>query len=426
MRLLLAAVLLGAALPARVQTAPDSSGFAALDAEIRASVIPRDLYERQLQDAWDRAVVARQYGRADSIAVLAEAAIAETTGLPSDSISWPGLGDQLAVGLLRGDRAALDALSNDGAWREHPVVTSFPPFNLVSYDVALRRALLVRNRFVLRASTRNVLAQDSSAAVARLATNGADEEAVAVARLAIGKFLLQPTWSDGFHDAELTDAQLALNERADAFLARFPSSRFEQFVREAVRLRYRADGTLSLYLGLGTGWAGKDLGGATGYSVAGEIGLGLRSGWFHTDAGFHGTDLRVTETRTVGDESVVEGDRLTIGLLGVDVGLRVPIGGLDVLPYLSGGLLLQGTSGANANEPERSTYEPPNRLGGGYGVALEYLGDRSLRHGGTAVRARIGRLIPQFSDGFEDALDGPVTYASFGLTLSGVSRTRLY
>lgn len=396
MRLLVvAAALLAALAPLHAQTAPDSSGFATLDAEIRATPLPGDLYYRQLAEAWDRAVVARQYGRADSVAVLAEAAIAETTGLDRDSLVWPSPGDRLALRLLSGDVAAVESLADPGTWGALDP-TQVPDAFL--YESA--RQLVIRPLLgpTLRTSTANVLTQDSSAVVERLAARGADAEAVAAARLAIGKLLLQPVWLN--HGRVLSDAQIALNDRADAFLARYPGSRFGRFVREVIRLRYRVDGAVSLY-------------------------LGLRYGWLHADLGFHGTDLRVTESRSIGRRSLVEGDRLTFGLLGVDVGPRVPLGGLDVLPYVSGGLLIQGTMGPSTDEPERSTYEPPNRPGWGYGLALEYLGGRSQRYGGVAVRLRVSRLVPQFSGGFEDTLDGPITTVSLGATLTGILRTRI-
>ncbi len=402
---------------AAAQTTPDSSGFDALDADIRASVLPDDLYRSQLEDAWDRAVVARRFGRADSIAVLAERLIVDTTGLPPGQVVWPGLGDRLAISLLQGDVAAVERLTDADGWRGSEAGRPFP----LPMTHATRRRRPT-TWLSLRLSTANVLAQDSAQVAARLAASGADPLAVAVGRLTTRRLLVAPEWSASLRDPALTREQTALNRDADAFLARFPGSRFEPFVRTVIRVRYRVDGAVSFYLGIGSGWGAGTLGEATSYSVAGEMGVGVRYRWLHADAGFHGTDLQIAETRVAGGETVHAGDRLTLALVGVDVGPRLALGGLDVLPYVAGGLLIQGTTGPNTRTPEGSTYEPPERLGWGYGVSLEYLGGRARRFGGVAVRVRAGRLVPRLDDRL--GLNDPVTYVSAGLTLTGVVRRR--
>ena len=414
-------------LPLAAQTPEDTLGFGALDAEIRATPISGDAYFRQLDEAWDRAMVAGQFGRADSVAVLAETFLIDTQGLPRDSVIWPSIADRLALGLLAGDLWAVQWLANDGDWWSTPTATPYPLTDMVMVDGGLPRLILLPGpRFGLRFSTANTLIRDSTAVPERLEASGATAEDAAMARLVIGKLLLQPPWGGGYIDTRLTDAQQALNRRADAFLAAYPGSRFERYVREEIRLRYRAEGSVAFYIGVGSGWGSQRLAEATDFSIAGELGVGFRYKWLHADLAAHGSDLRVTETRVGSDgRDLVDGDVLSVSLAGVQVGPRVALGGLDVLPYVAGGLLLQNVSSPEANEDPRSSYSPPIRPGWGYGVALEYLGGRQRRYGGTAVRLRVARIRPRLGRGFEDVLAGPVTSVTLGFSLSGILRSRV-
>ena len=400
-----------------------SGGFDALDEEVRALGVPLDLYLTQLGEAWDRALVAQRYGRADSVAALAEQAILDTQGTSDEATIWPSAADRLALGLLAGDFWAVEWLREDGAWWETPTTAV-----LYSGDVwvvpALSRAYIPR-RFEVRRATANVLARDSAQVAGRLAGAGATPEMVAVARLAIGKVLAPPNWNVGGRDPELTPAQEALNDRVDAFLARFPGSAYERFVREEIRLRYRARGAISLFLGLGGGGATGNLDAITGPSIAGDIGIGVRYGFGHAEFGLFGSDLSIQETVVArnGDD-LVDGDRLSFALLGVSVGPRLPLAGLDVLPHVSGGLLLQGVSAPGEDEFALSTYDPPVRPGWGYGIALEYVPTRASRYGAIGYRVRATRLFPDL-DGFEGALDGPVTSITAGVSLTGILRERV-
>lgn len=413
------------ALPLAAQTPEDSSRFEALDAEIRAIASSGEVYFRQLDEAWDRAVVARQFGRADSVAALAELFLVETQGLSRDSVTWPSAADRFALGLLAGDLWAVRWLATDGAWWDTQSASTYPRSDLYLMG-APRLTVLPGPRYGLRPSTANTLRSDSTAVPERFAASGATPEEVDLARLAVRKLLLSRQWYGGSRDPRLTDVQEALNRSADAYLERYPTSTYGRWVREDVRLRYRADGSAGLYFTLGPGWGTGNLGEATKTSIAGELGFALRYKWWHSALSVHGGDLVVAETRVgTSGTDLVETDRLTVGLLGVEVGPRVALGGLDVLPYVAGGLLLQGVSAQDTDEPELSTYDPATRLGWGYGAALEYLGARPRRFGGTAIRLRVSRIYPRFDRGFETVLDGPITSVTFGVNFMGILRSRI-
>ncbi|OZC03497.1 outer membrane protein [Rubricoccus marinus] len=422
---LLALALLS--LPLAAQTPEDSLGFSDLEADIRATTFPGELYFRQLDEAWDRAIVAGQFGRADSVAVLAETYLVETQGTPRDSVIWPSIADRFALGLLAGDLWAVRWLAADGDWWSTPTSTWYPRTD-VFYTVGTPRlTLLPGPRYGLRFSTANTLIRDSSEVPQRLAARGASEEELALARLAVAKLLVQPAWGGGYIDVSFSDAQKALNERADAFLERYPNTPYARFVREEVRVRYDVKGSVALTFGFGPGWGSGNLADATNTSIAGEISLGLRYKWGHAAFGIHGGDLNVAETRVGTDGTeLVETDRLSVGLLSVEAGPRLAVGGLDVLPYVAGGLLLRGVSAQKTDDDPLSSYSPGTRLGWGYGVGLEYLGDRRRRYGGTAVRLRVSRIMPRFDRGFETVLDGPITSVTLGLSLAGMIRSRSF
>ena len=101
--LVVALVLLTLAPEAAAQTPDSLDAYEALDAEVRDLPLSGSLYYQQLGEAWDRAVVAGRYGRADSVAVLAETYAVETTG----SRAIPSCGRARATASRWGSFAAI-------------------------------------------------------------------------------------------------------------------------------------------------------------------------------------------------------------------------------------------------------------------------------------------------------------------------------
>lgn len=413
-RLLIAFILLAPGLAA--QTNPD--GFDRLEDEVRATVLEAEIYQRQLSVAYDLALAEGRYARADSVAVLARELLEEWPQLPFGASAWPSAADALALRFLRGDLAALDWIADGGRWWQ-----GFASEGRGGAVYTERPILYVR----VRESTKVALARDSARVLSDLMEEGATEEQEAAARLALAFLTSDTDWSArGGVDP---NDQTALNEGVDRFLLWYPESAYARFLRETVRHRYRPGGALVLYLDVGGAAPEATLGEATAFPFGFNVGFGLRGGLWNVELASHSAVLELDETLVnANGEEIVEGETLGIHLVGLSGGPRLALGDVDVLPYVSAGVLAQDiTADGGENAPVFSTYEPPTRVGWGYGLALEYVVARGRPTWGQrlGLRAGVNRLHPHLNRGFEDLLGGSVTTFTVGIAAAFVVHDRV-
>ncbi|MEM1056036.1 MAG: hypothetical protein AAGI52_10955 [Bacteroidota bacterium] len=412
--LALAFLLLAPASAAQEDSGQEGSGFDRLSLEIRKRLDADALFSRQLDAAYTDAIRSSRYARADSIAVLARLSSVDDFGLPYDSLAWPSPADALALRFLRGDPAALDWIAEDGRWWGG--FLTYDGEALIEYSPGDVHATAA-----IRPASQVALNRDREQILDLLREAGATAEDEAAVRLALSRLGGGHVWRDPVYT--LISGQDALNDTADAFLAQYPDSRYERYVRREVRHRFRLVSRYAIHGGIGAGAGDGGLGSETKAGGGAALAVGVRAPWWHADLGFRGTALPIRESIVRSGGELVESEAIGVWILGVSTGPRIATEFFEVMPYVTGGFRAQDISVSfleDAEDVERlSTYDPPNGLSWGYGLGLEFPlvaeEDESMRIG---LRIDVGRLHTQFDGGFEDLLAGGITTATVGLTLT--------
>lgn len=406
----LLALLIAAPLAAQPAT-----GYDRLADDLRQSAADGVTVAR-FEQVWDEAVADGRYARADSIAVLARVDAEAATGVAYDSLAFPTPADALALRFLRGDPAALDWIANDGRWWGG--FLTWDGEAVLTYQMG-REAWLVWPR----EATREAIARDSARAVDLLLSAGASGADVGAARLALARLGAEVEW--GASRVQVED-QDDLNRAVDRFLEEHPRSRYEAFMRREIRRRYTEVASASLYFDLGGAGAEGSLGEGTDLSIAIGAGAGVRLPRWHAGLTIRGGQLPFHQTAFSPRGTIEDGESLSALLFGLEAGPRLTLGPLDALPYVAGGYLLQTMAAPSEDQPVYSTYEPPDRLSWGYGLALEVdLGSTPGEFTGRAIRLGVHRLHPQLSGAFADDFSGAMTTVTVGFSSSLFAEERV-
>lgn len=396
-------------------TAQPATGYDRLADDLRQSETDGAQVAR-FEQAWDEAVADGRYARADSIAVLARVDAEAVTGVAYDSLAFPTPADALALRFLRGDPAALDWIADGGRWWAG--FLTWDGEAVLTYQMG-REAWLVWPR----EATREAIGRDSARAVDLLLSVGASGADVEAARLAMARLGAEVEWGASRVEVEGQDD---LNRAADRFLAEHPRNRYQAFVRREIRRRYAEIASAALYFDLGGAGAAGSLGEGTDVSIAIGAGAGVRLPRWHAGLSIRGGQLPFQQTAFSPRGTIEDGESLSALLFGLEAGPRLTLGPLDALPYVAGGYLLQTMAAPSEDQPVYSTYEPPDRLSWGYGLALEVnLGTTPGEFTGRAIRLGVHRLHPQLSGAFADEFSGAMTTVTVGFSSSLLAEERV-
>ena len=387
---------------------PVLPGYGALDAEIRAGVEPLRLYLGQASVAFDAAIDAGRFARADSIATLAETRVSERTGTDREALAWPTVLDRLALAMLLEDPVVLDVLAG-GAWKQP---WDLSDGGLESSDIVFHEETWgYRHRWypVLRPSV------DAAVRAHYLERRiGETEEEHAVVHLAARSWTVASPWASSLPHRVSTDRE-ALNADALAFLSRYPESRYRSFVRQSVLVRYEANASAGAVLAGGMASTSGGLGERTEDVFALDVGLDLRARWWHLGLTAHGGSFDVPVAFEVGTERAEAEERYQLLLAGLEGGPLVRVGWAEVMPYVAVGQVNLLPTQSGGSPVHGSTFNPPAHLGLGYGVKL---GVRRIAvwESAPGLHARIGWVPSGLGTRAGVDLDGSVRVVTVGLS----------
>ena len=117
----------------------------------------------------------------------------------------------------------------------------------------------------------------------------------------------------------------------------------------------------------------------------------------------------------IGDDVIEQGGSYTTSFVGLEVGPRVVLGPIDLLPYVSVGVVDVNPLRNSDDEVEHgSTWDPSSRLAFGYGLTADFY---PLPGGSTwlALRARLGGVAPNLGTRQGVDFGGQVGFLTMGI-----------
>ena len=390
------------------------AGYEALADQIRDEVDPLLLFLIRSTQAFDDAVEAGAYARADSIATLVEARVQR----PGQQAVWPSAEDRFALEYLRGDPTLAARLAERGPFlRElaEALDGSDELVQLLFGDPMVRVAVESPVRPGVAAALYDALG-------ARQDEPDGEEAAfldLAARAWALGPPPVGPRWRP-------SALRESLNEDATAFLDRYPGSRWEDYVRTAVRHVYVSGLSQVASIAFGASSPEGPLAERTdGAPFAIDLAYDLRGRFWHAGLGLEVGYVDIPEGFEAGGGRAEAGERYQLGFIGVEGGPRARLGPIDALPYAGVGVALPLATNENGAPPQGSTFEPSERVGLSYGVKLG-VGPRRPFGLGVGLMARLGWLAGGLGEVQGADLSGPLRIATVGVSFGQTTGRRRF